>query len=96
MPGRVVRGTLAGTRVFRRVPLARLIALAELVLLVHEHTLKLEPSERRRVGQLVIRARGRSRNLTSRERAELARLVAKAEPRLFARAAAKKLNPIRL
>jgi hypothetical protein len=76
--------------------MARLIALAELVLLVRQHAVKLEPHERRRVAQLVMRWRGRSYNLSTRERAELSRLVAKAEPRLFVRAAAKKFNPIRL
>jgi hypothetical protein len=42
-----------------------------------------------------MRGKGRPRNLTARERSELAMLVAKTEPRLFARNALKKLSPIR-
>jgi hypothetical protein len=74
---------------------ARLIAVAELVLLVREHITRLEPHERRRVIELVRRGRGRPGRLTPRERRELATLVAKAEPRLFATTAAKKLVPFR-
>jgi hypothetical protein len=79
----------------RRVPVARLVALGELLLLAREHIMRLEPDERRRVLELVRRGRGRPSRLTPRERRELARLVAKAEPRLFAHAAVRKLNPIR-
>jgi hypothetical protein len=79
----------------RRVPVARLIAIAELALLAREHLARLEPEERRRVVELIRRGRGRPSQLSARERRELARLVAKAEPRLFARAAASKLRPVK-
>ena len=44
--------------------------------------------------ELLRRGRGRPSRLTQRERAELAMLVAKAEPKLFARSVAKKFSPI--
>ena len=81
------------TRVLRGFPVARLIALGELLLLAREHVTRLSPQERRRVLELVRRGRGRPSRLSSRERKELAMLIAKAEPRLFARNAAKKLTP---
>ena len=80
--------------VVRRLPVARLIALAEVAVIAHEHLGRLQPKERRRVIELLRRGRGRPSNLSVRERKELAILVAKAEPRLFARSVAKKFNPI--
>ena len=67
----------------RKIPAARLIVLGELLLLAREHVTKLEPHERRRILELVRRGRGRTRNLSERDRRELARLLEKAEPRLF-------------
>ena len=78
-------------RTMRRIPAARLLAVAELLLLARQHLLKLEPHERRRVVELVRRGRGRPSHLSERERRELARLVEKAQPREFARAAVKKV-----
>lgn len=86
---------MASFKALRAIPIARLIAIAELVLLIREHVLRLEPHERRRVVELVVRGRGFPSRLSPRERRELARLVAKAEPRLFATTAAKKLVPFR-
>ncbi len=77
------------------LPLMRLVAIAEFALLARQHLIKLEPHERRRVAELVVRARGRKRNLTARERRELLVLLAKAEPGLFARSAVRKLSPLR-
>jgi hypothetical protein len=79
--------------VLKGFPVARLLALGELLLLAREHVTRLEPQERRRVLELVRRGRGRPSRLSGRERKELASLIAKAEPRLFARNAAKKLVP---
>ena len=89
-------GKLAGVGAWRRIPVARLLVLGELVLLAREHLVRLEPHERRRIRELVLRGRGRPSNLTPRERSELAMLVAKADPKLFARNALRKLNPIKL
>jgi hypothetical protein len=94
MPGALLSRTIARARVLRGLPVARLLALAEIVLLAREHVTKLEPHERRRIAELVVRGKGRTRNLTPRERSELAMLVAKTEPRLFAKNALKKISPI--
>jgi hypothetical protein len=80
----------------RRLPVLKLLAIGELALLARDHMVRLEPEERRRLMVLIGRGRGRASNLTKRERAELARLIAKAEPKLFARAAADKLSPVPL
>ncbi|PZS08042.1 MAG: hypothetical protein DLM64_13465 [Solirubrobacterales bacterium] len=79
-----------------RLPVMRLLALGEVVLLAREHVVKLEPGERRRLVELVRRGRGRPRNLSSEERTELSRLIAKTDPRLFAGLVADKLSPVRL
>lgn len=80
----------------RRVPMLKLLALGEVLLLMREHAGKLEPTERRRVLELVRRGRGRASNLSAGERDELARLIAKAEPRLLLGATADKLSPLPL
>jgi hypothetical protein len=80
----------------RRLPLLKMLAIGEIALLAREHMVRLEPDERRRLMTLLGRGRGRPSNLTRRERAELARLIAKAEPKLFARLAADKLSPVPL
>lgn len=79
----------------RRLPVARLIALGELALLAREHAMRLDPQERHRVVELLRHAHGRPSKLSARERRELGKLVAKAEPQLFARAAAVKLRPMK-
>jgi hypothetical protein len=78
------------------VPMARVLATAELLALARRHWLLLEPDERRRVMALVVATRGRSSNLTAGEKLELARLVAKADPRLFAGMVAQRFSPVPL
>jgi hypothetical protein len=78
----------------RRLPMLKLLALGEVALLAQEHLSKLDRNERRRLVELVRIGRGRRRNLSAREQDELSRLVAKAEPRAFAAAAAQKLSPV--
>lgn len=78
----------------RRLPVLKLLAIAEVALLAREHLGKLEPHERRRLLHLVRLGRGRRRELTLEERDELSALLAKAEPRLFIGTAAGKLSPI--
>jgi hypothetical protein len=80
----------------RRLPVMKLLAIAEVAVLARDHVSLLEPAERRRLLELVRKGRGRSRNLSADEREELAALVAKAEPRRFAGLAADKLSPIPL
>jgi hypothetical protein len=80
----------------RRIPVLKLLAIAEIALLAREHVTKLDRGERRRLIELVRIGRGRRRNLTPHEREELSALVAKAEPRLFIGAAADKLSPVKI
>ncbi|HUA46869.1 MAG TPA: hypothetical protein VMA77_16665 [Solirubrobacteraceae bacterium] len=89
---------MAGTirKVSRAVPLARLLTAAQVVMLARRHWLRLELDERRRLIILVRRGRGVGRNLSAAERAELARLVAKANPRLFAGLVAQRFSPVPL
>jgi hypothetical protein len=79
----------------RKLPAARLIVLGELLLLANEHLHKLDPQERHKVLELVRRGHGRPRNLSERDRRELARLMEKAEPREFVKTAAKRMVGIR-
>lgn len=79
----------------KALPAARLIVLGELLLLAREHLHKLDPQERHRIVVLVRQGRGRPRNLSDRERRELAQLVEKAEPREFLRSAAKRAVGLR-
>jgi len=93
--------TVAGrvaTRVpgLKRLPVLKLLAVAEIALLARQHMGRLEPAERRRLLELVRKGRGRRRALTDAEREELGTLVAKAEPRRFAALAANMLSPVPL
>jgi hypothetical protein len=83
-----------GFRVVRRLPMGRLLALGEIVILASQHVRRLDPAERRRFLELMRRGRLRSRNLSPDERAELAALIAKADPRLFVGLVAKRLSPV--
>ena len=78
------------------IPLARLVHAGKIVLLAREHWHHLEPAERRRLISLVRRGRGRPRNLGPADRAELARLIRKADPWLFARLVAQRFSPVPL
>lgn len=80
----------------KAIPVARLLAAAEVALLVRQHIMRLDPDERRRVIQLVRKGRGRPSNLSDRERRELARLVQKMEPRVFVDSATKRLTGVSL
>jgi hypothetical protein len=89
MAGMVLRTT-------KLIPMARLLAAARLVMLARQHWHKLEPDERRRVITLMRVGGGRRGRLTPGERLELARLVAKADPRLFAGLVAQRFSPVPL
>ena len=78
----------------KRLPLARLVILAEVAILAKAHLERLSPGERRRLVVLVRDARGRPSNLTERERSELEALIAKVEPKAFASRAAEKFSPL--
>jgi len=78
----------------RRLPLLQLLLLGEVALLLKDHVQRLTPSERRRLLTLIRDARGRPGRLSPIERAELERLIAKADPLLFASTAARKFSPV--
>lgn len=76
----------------RRVPVIKLLLIAELALVVRRHLQQLTPEERRRLAALVRR----SRRLAAPEREELRALVAKLEPRAFAGSVADRVSPLPL
>src|SRR5947209_971717 len=96
MPGPIVNSALGRVPGLRRLPVAKLLALGEVVMLAREHLAQLDPNERRRFVELMRGARLRPRNLSPAERAELAALIAKANPRLFVGLVADKLSPVPL
>jgi hypothetical protein len=83
-------------RVTRGVPVARALTVAQVAMLARQHWQKLEPGERRRLMALLRRAGAGRGHLSTGERAELYRLVAKADPRLFAGLVAQRLSPVPL
>ena len=72
----------------RHIPIFKLIAFAEIAVLARDDLYRLEPRERQRLIHLVQVSRGRSGNLSQSEPNELADLLGKMEPRLFAGKAA--------
>jgi hypothetical protein len=83
-------------RVSRGVPVARALTLAQVAMLARQHWLKLEPAERRRLMALLRRAGAHRGHLSAADRSELYRLVAKADPRLFAGLVAQRFSPVPL
>ena len=79
-------------RLLKRLPLFRLLALAEIALLARRHLQQLDAGERRRLAELARRGRG----LDKTERDELRGLLAKVEPRAFAAGAADAFSPVPL
>ena len=79
-------------RTLRKMPWFRVLAIARLALLARQHVQALEPKERERLRQLVMRGH----RLDKSERKELRRLVGKLEPRAFAWATANAFSPVRL
>jgi hypothetical protein len=88
----------AGRRIpyLRRLPIARLIVLGELVLLAKAHIELLSPAERRRLVVLLREARGRPSRLSPARRAELEQLIDKAQPRVLLGEAARRISPLPL
>jgi hypothetical protein len=82
------------TRLSRGVPVARLLLLGEVGLTAWRHLARLERSERGRLISLIARSRARPGRLTGAERRELARLLARLEPRLFFGTALRRLSPV--
>lgn len=84
------------TKAARAIPLARLVVAGKVVLLAREHWHRLEPAERRRLISLVRQGHGRPRNLSPGDRSELAYLIHKADPWLFAQLVAQRFSPVPL
>lgn len=80
----------------RRLPVLKVLAAAEVLVLARDHMARLEPAERRRLVELVRIGRGRRSNLTDEQRAELTALIKKADPRAFLGDAANRLSPVPL
>jgi len=80
----------------RRLPVLKLLAIAEVGMLARDHLVALTPVERHRLFHLIRLAHGRPSSLSDAERTEFAELVAKFEPRLLAGVAADKLSPVPL
>jgi hypothetical protein len=77
-------------RTAKKLPLFRLIALAQLGMLARQHLAALSPAERRRLMELGRRPH----RLSNKERDELKRLAAKLEPHAFAQNAFRTVSPI--
>jgi hypothetical protein len=66
----------------------RVLAVAQVALLIRRHYTLLESDERVRLAKLVAQSKGRPRsNLSANEREEMLRLVQKLEPGAFAHGA---------
>jgi hypothetical protein len=79
-------------RLVRRLPWLQLLALLQVAMLARRHFYALNPSERRRMADLVRHGH----HLSPAERDELRRLASKLELRDFATDAATKLSPVRI
>ena len=80
----------------RRLPVVKLLSIAEIAVLTKDHLQRLSPSERRRLIALVRTGRGRKDRLTEREREELEGLVAKLEARRLVGDTVDRLSPVPL
>lgn len=83
----------------KRLPLLRLLAIADVVRLAKNHANKLTADDRKRMLALAKKASPtkdhlRGNKLTQAEQDELKALVLKAEPRIFAGETANMLSPI--
>jgi hypothetical protein len=76
----------------RRLPVLKLIAVAELALVARKHMQHLDATERRRLVELVRRGRG----MSAADREELRGLVSKLDARAFAGSAVQRLSPVGL
>jgi hypothetical protein len=86
----------SGTRTAARLsPWARAIAVGEIALTLKRHLDLLGPGEPTELRLLLVKSKGRRKNLTPSERKRLLELVRKLEPGRFAKSAAVKATPLR-
>ncbi len=88
----MLRRLLSPTRLARRLPFFRVLAVAQLALLARRHLQGLDAADRRRLVALARRGRG----ATPEERRELRAIVGKLDAGAFAAAAVDKLSPVPL
>ena len=74
------------------MPIFKLLAIGQTVLLARRHFQRLDASDRRRLGQIVRRGRG----MSGAERDELRGILGKLEPRDFAFTTADRFSPLPL
>jgi hypothetical protein len=79
-------------RSLRRLPFFKILAIGQVALLARRHFQQLDPEQRRRLAELVRRAR----SLSAEERRELREIVGRLEPRAFAAGAADAFSPLPL
>ena len=82
-----------------RAPLRKAIPwlmLYEVARASKSHWDSVDPGDRKRLTELLRKSKGKPQNLSAGERAELAALVSKANPRLFLGLVANKLSPVPL
>lgn len=100
VPSGIVTHTLgrATERVpgLRRIPVVKLLSVAEIALLTHDHVARLSGAERRRLLALVRAGHGRRSRLTGGERDELEALLTKLAPRELFGDAVDRLSPVPL
>ena len=77
-------------RTLRQMPLFKLLAIGQTVLLAWRHLQHLDASDRRRLAQLVRRGR----HIDKAERAELRSILGKLDPGAFAFTTAGRFSPV--
>jgi hypothetical protein len=80
----------------RRIPMLKLLAMAEVAMLARDHMLRLSPPERRRLITLVRVGRGGRSRLTETERDDLEQLLDKLGARMLLGHAVDRLSPVPL
>ena len=76
----------------KRLPFFKVLAIAQVALMVRRHLRNLDRTERRRLRELVLKGHRMQRH----ERQELRELVGKLEPLAFAVGAADRFSPVPL
>lgn len=76
----------------KHIPLFKLLAILQILLLARRHLQGLSRADRRRMAELVRHGH----HLSKAERRELRELAAKLEPMAFARGAAVRASPLRV
>lgn len=87
------RLTRLGTSAGKWTAWGRLIAAAEVLLIVKRHVDNLRPGEIGELRSLLAKSKGKPSNLSDKEKGRLKEIVKKLEPGLFAREAGSKAMP---